>query len=337
VAFPQFFMTNDSVYKIPSAWNWNFTVQREIGFNTTVEVAYVGRTGLHMERTRELNALPVGTLYDSANDGLDTNYLRPYKGFAFINLGENAARSEYNGLQIEVNRRFSNGLSYGLAYTYSKSEDNASGRRDQPWDPFNDATYWGHSSFDTRHVAVLNFVWEMPFFRSSGTALRSVLGGWQLSGVAQFQTGTPTTIQRGNDYAGIGSGNQNQPWNMNGDPDLSRGERAFANASGDDAYWWRTTNSDGSPIFSAPANGTFATTQPRDQLYQPGFQNWNIGIFKVFSISERHKVQLRGEFFNFPNHPNWDGAQTNPTSGSFGKVTSKNSERNVQVSLRYSF
>ena len=67
VAFPQFFMTKDPVYKIPSAWNWNFTVQREIGFNTTVEVAYVGRVGQNMERTRELNALQPGTRPQSSS------------------------------------------------------------------------------------------------------------------------------------------------------------------------------------------------------------------------------------------------------------------------------
>jgi hypothetical protein len=331
VAFPQFFMTNDPVYKIPSAWNWNFTVQREIGYNTTVEVAYVGRVGQNMERTRELNALAPG----SVPSDLNTNYLRPYKGFAFINLGENAARSEYNGLQIELNRRFSNGLSYGLAYTLSESFDNASDRRQQPYNPFDDTYFWGHSSFDARHVAVINFVWEVPFLRNSSSLAGKILGGWELSGVVQFQTDSPTTADTSDDFAGIGGGPQ-QPWNLNGDPVLSSGDRAFADTSSADAYWWNVGTAD-NRTFTRPAAGAFTTSQFRNTLYGPGFQNWNIGVFKVFAIGERQRIQLRGEFFNFPNHPNFDNPNDDPASGTFGKVTRKISERNVQVSLRYSF
>jgi hypothetical protein len=334
VAFPQFFMTNDPVYKIPSAFNWNFTLQREIGYNTTVEVAYVGRVGTHMERTRELNAMPAGTRNSTPNS-INTNFLRPYKGFAFVNLGENAARSEYNGLQLELNRRFSNGLSYGLAYTYSKSYDNASDRRQQPWDPFDDSYFWGHSSFDTRHVAVINFVWEVPFLRGGSSLASKILGGWELSGVVQFQTDFPVTADTADDFAGIGGGPQ-QPWNLNGDPVLPGGDRAFANAASADAYWWNVGPAD-NRTFTRPAAGTFSTSQYRNTLYGPGFQNWNLGVFKMFSINERHTIQLRGEFFNFPNHPNWDNPNDDPAAATFGKVTRKISERNVQLSLRYSF
>jgi hypothetical protein len=287
-----------------------------------------------MERTRELNALPAGTRNTTPNS-INTNYLRPYQGFAFINLGENAARSEYNGLQVEVNRRFSNGLGYGLAYTFSESFDNASDRRQQAWDPFDDTYFWGHSSFDTRHVAVINFVWEIPFLRGSSSLASKILGGWELSGVAQFQTGSPTTITTGDDFAGIGGGPA-QPWNMNGDPTLPRGERAYANNNSDAAYWWNVGTSD-NPTFTRPAAGTFTNSQFRNMVYNVGFQNWNLGVFKVFSINERHTVQLRGEFFNFPNHPNWSNPNATPTSATFGKVTGKTSERNVQLSLRYSF
>lgn len=330
--FPLFFMTSDPVFKIPSSYNWNVTLQREIGFDTTVDVAYVGASGNHLERVRELNALPIGTLHDPKNKGINTNFLRPFKGFAFLNLGENAARSEYHGLQVEVTRRFTKSLSYGVAYTYSKAEDNASGRREQCWNPFDNKMCRGSSSFDTRHVTVLNFIYELPFLREN-----KVLGGWQITGVMQFQTGTPFTVGRGVDYAGIGSGNQFQPWNVNGDPVLSRGERAFSNGTSDQNFWIRTTNSDGSPIFTRPANGTFSTTQHARMWYNPGFQSWNAAIFKEFGITEDHKVQLRAEFFNFPNHPNWGGASTDPSSSTFGKVTSKSGERQIQLALRYSF
>ena len=232
----------------PSAWNWNVAVQREMGYNTTVEVAYVGRVGTHLERTREINALQPGTR--QANPGINTDFLRPFKGFAFINLGENAARSEYKGLQIEVNRRFSRGLSYGLAYTYATNNDNSDHRRDQMFNPFDDRGFWGPSDSDTRHVAVINAIYELPILRRNTGLAGKLLGGWEVSAVVQFQTGRPRFIGRNSDYAGIGSGNQFQPWEMNGDPNLPRGERGFSEGGSDD-FWWRTTNSDGKPIFAA--------------------------------------------------------------------------------------
>jgi len=334
-------MTQDPVFKIPSAWNWNFTVERELGGDTVVEVGYVGRTGLHMERVRDLNQLPVGTVQANAGRGLDRNFLRPYKGFANIHMNENAARSEYNALQASVNRRFTKGLSYGLAYTYGTSYDNADGRRDLLFNSFDDSNFWGWSDFDTRHVLIMNSVWEAPFFKNSTNGfLKNALGGWTLSGVVQFQTGTPFTVQTSNDFAGIGSGDAGQPWEVSGDPVLSRGERGFSEGAGnDDVFFFRPTDGSGNPLFTAPAAGTFSSTQNRNSLlHGPGFQNWNLGIFKDFSITERQRVSFRAEMFNLPNHPNLGGVQTNPRSGAFGRVTAKNNDRrNIQLSLRYSF
>ncbi len=338
VGFPQFFMTQDPVFKIPSAWNWNVTVERELSRDTIVEVGYVGRTGLHMERVRDLNQLPAGAV--QANPGVNRNFLRPYASFANIHMNENAARSEYNALQVGVNRRFTQGLSYGLAYTYGASYDNADGRRDILYDSYNDSNFWGPSDFDTRHVLILNSVWEMPFFQSSSNGfLKNALGGWTLSGVVQFQTGTPLTVQTGDDFAGIGSGDAGQPWEVAGNPVLPTGDRAFSEGvNADENYFFRTT-AGGSPLFTAPAAGTFSRTQSRNQyLHGPGFQNWNLGVFKNFSITERQRVSFRAEFFNLPNHPNKGSVDTNPRNATFGRITSKNNDRrNVQLSLRYSF
>jgi hypothetical protein len=108
--FPLFFMTTDPVFKIPESYNWSLTVERQVGFNTIVQVGYVGRASLHLERTRDINQLQAGTLQNPANAGINANVLRPYKGFSNIYLEETAARAEYNALQLEVNRRFLKGL-----------------------------------------------------------------------------------------------------------------------------------------------------------------------------------------------------------------------------------
>lgn len=329
VGFPQFFMTSDPVFKTPSTWTWNTSLQQEIGAGTVIDISYVGRQGQNLERTRELNALQPGTI--QANPGRNVNFLRPYRGFAFINLGENAARSIYHGLQISADRRFNNGLGYGVAYTYSKSSDDGSDRRAQIINPFDARQSWGPSNFDRRQVLVFNYVYDLPFFKGSNSVAGKLLGGWNLSGVTQLQTGTPGSVTLGVDYAGIGSGNQAQPWLVNGSPSLSRGERAYAGPDGattSTAYWFATKNGDGSNIFAAPAQGTFAPQGWRGSFYQPGFQSWNISTSKRFQTFENQGFEFRAEFFNFPNYANLNGADTNPNSGTFGKITKKKQSQN---------
>jgi len=336
-AFPQFFMTSDPVFKIPNAYNWSVTFEREVGYDTTVSLAYVGRVGLHLERERELNQLRTGTLFQPSSSGVNTNALRPFKGFAFIPMGETAARSEYNSFQLEVNRRFTKGLSFGMAYTLSESFDNASGRRDRLYDAYDDRSYWGHSGFDNRHTAVINFIYEVSLLRGNNNLAGKLLGGWMVTGITQFQTGTPITIGTGDDFPGIGSGD-GKPWNRNGNPVLSSGEQKFSQGAADSNFYFRPRNADGSAIYTQPANGTFANQTRNDGLlYNVGFQNWNLGAYKDFRIHESHLVKLRLEMFNWVNHPNWGGVDTGPRNATFGKVTSKGSERNIQMSLRYQF
>ncbi len=347
--FPQFFMTMDRAYRIPRSYNWNLTYQREIGFSTTLEVGYVGTVGNYLSRERDLNQLPTGTTFrpeNLAGGGLpraDVNFLRPFKGFANIPMLEHSGRSEYNGLQVEVNRRFSKGLLFGFAYTLSKSVDGNSGPRSGFIDTFNQQLNWGQSDFDTRHVAVVNFVYELPFFNSSANKLtRVIAGGWQLSGVTQWQTGTPISIGNGDDYLGIGS-NNGKTWNLSGAPELKH-EFANVNAAGNYAginnFWFDPIRNAAraQTLASKPADGTLPNQNRQSiAVHQPGFQNWNLAAFKNFRFAEKQNVQFRFEAFNWVNHPNWGGADTNPTAATFGLITGKGSERNLQLSLRYSF
>jgi len=347
----QFIQTQDPVWKTPTSYQWNATIQRELPWSSNIEIQYVGRVGLWLERTRNLNQLPVGTCpLGNCPGGVNVNALVPYKGFNQIQIAENAARSSYNGLSFNWTRRFARGLGYGVAYTYSKSYDNASTRRDVPFNNYDDKNFWGPSVFDTRHIVVVNWIYELPYHNSKGVG-GALLGGWQITGVTQFQSGVPFTVGSNTDYAGIGTSSF-QPWQVNGDPVLGRGDRAFASSSGDPNYWFRVKNADGSPIFTAPTTGTFSN-QTRNLYYGPGFSNWNLALFKTFNVTERHHVQFRAEAFNWMNHPNWGGANGspqfsvppapqgqpngNPTSSTFGKVTTKDGRRNLQLSLKYFF
>ncbi len=332
-AFPQFFMTIDPVYKIPRAYNWNVSYQREIGFETTLEIGYVGTASNYLSRERDLNQLPFGTTLRPENQGANVNFLRPYKGYANIPMLEHSGRSEYNGMQIEVNRRFKNNLSFGFAYTLSKAYDGNSGPRQGFADVGNQGLNWGKADFDTRHVAVVNFIYEFPFLRgSSNRALKAVAGGWQISGVSQFQTGVPFTVTTTDDFYGIGSTNA-KPWNLNG---TTTQPRQFSN--GADSNFWFSPTVNGSAWATRPANGTYGN-QNRNSIgfHHPGFQNWNLAGFKSFAITEKQAIQFRFEAFNWLNHPNWSTVEATPTNAAFGKVTSKTSERNLQLSLRYSF
>jgi hypothetical protein len=224
--------------------------------------------------------------------------------------------------------------------------DNGSNQRDVIPNTYDAHSLWGPSEFDNRHTLTLNFLYNLPIHVQNRFA-NQIIGGWQISGVAQFQTGTPCGVMGSDDYAGVGidtnlgcGNSQGQYWVLNGNP-IVTGQFA-SNGTNDPHYWFNTQNPDGTPIFVKPAPGTFNNQRVRDIIYQPGYQNWNGGLFKIFPIKESFNVQFRAEAFNVFNHPNWGGSsgggvQFNPDKPDFGKVTSKGSERNLQLSLRVQF
>jgi hypothetical protein len=324
----------------PSAWNWNLTVQRQFFWKSLLEVAYIGHRGLDLPEVFDINQPQVGAL--TSNKNVNVNALRPYQGFASIQMEENVARSIYNGLQISWNRRFASGFSFGFSYTLSRSSDDSSNYRDLVPDTYYTQNLWGPSEYDTRHAVVFSYLYALPFFKDQTKLMGKLLGGWSISGVNQFQTGTPCGIGSNNDYAGVGEygsfgcGNEGQFWNMSMKPSVVG---QFSNSTSSPTTYFSTTNYIGSPIFTAPATGTFnLQSGVRNSIYMPGFQDWNLSLFKKFQIKENQKVELRAEAFDVFNHPNWSTPGLNPTASNFGKVTSMtNLSRNLQLSLRYAF
>jgi Carboxypeptidase regulatory-like domain/TonB-dependent Receptor Plug Domain len=332
----------------PSAWNWNFTVQRQLPWKSVLELGYVGHRGLNLPEVFDINQPTAGAL--QANPGVKVNYLRPYAGFASIQEEQNVATSMYNALQLSWNRRFANRFGFGFSYTLSKSMDNSSNYRDIVPDTYNTSNLWGPSEFDTRHVVTFNYIYTLPFFSDQSTLAGKLLGGWQISGVNQFQTGIACGIGANNDYAGVGEvgsfgcGTEGQFWAMNGTPTILG---QFSNSSSSPNQYFSTTNSSGQPIFTAPAAGTFNLQKGvRNSIYGPGYRDWNLGLYKKFAFNERHGLEFRAEAFDVDNHPNWTEKTAtngtsgfyNPTSTTFGKITAKTQlSRNLQLSLRYYF
>ncbi len=333
--------TQSKAFKNPEAWAWNFTLQRELPMNIIATAGYVARRGLHMQREADINQPTIATVL--ANPGVNLDALRPHKGYNSIRETDNVASSMYNSLQLSANKRFSKNLLFGVAYTYSHMNDSGSAQRDIIPDTYNGNNLWGTSGLDVTHVLTINYLYELPFFHGQNNLAAKLLGGWQISGITQFQTGTPCSVFANNDYAGVGQdgnwdscGGAGQFWVMNGSPTLMK---QFASGGATDpAQWFSVKNADGSPIFTAPPKGTF-NLQPgiRNPIHDPGFENWNLGLYKKFAFTERTGLQFRAEAFDAFNHANWNRPDYNPTSATFGKVTGKSNERNLQLSLRWYF
>ena len=317
----------DRGFKHPTAYMWSAGVQRQIPMNFIIDVTYVGRRGLYLQRERDINQAPAGTV--QANPGVNIAALRPYKGYGVIRLAENAGNSKYHSLQISAERRYANGFKFGAAYTLGHSQDDASGKRDVLFNNYDASGFWGNSGFDRRHVFNFYYIYDLPFYRDQAGVMGKVLGGWQITGATFMRSGTPLWVTEGADIAGTGDTFGN-PWNVTGDPKAgANGE--FSAGTSDQNFWFNPA------AFSRPAAGTFGTG-PRNQIYNPGQYQWDIALFKNVNVGGSKTAQFRAEIFNFINHANWNGAEANPTVGTFGRITGKdNSVRDIQLSLRFQF
>jgi Carboxypeptidase regulatory-like domain len=333
-AIPLVVTTQTKSFKNPEAWQMNATVERQIPFNSMLSVAYVGVRGLHNQRESDINQPTAAVAL--ANPGVNLNSIRPFLGYGTIRQTDNAANSWYHSLQIAWNRHFANGLAFGLAYTLSKSTDDGSNQRDVIPDTYNAHFLWGPSEFDTRHIFAFNYLYQLPFYKNQTNLTGKALGGWQISGIVQYQTGQPCSVAHATDYVGVGL-DSNFSCGVNGQYWVKNGNVTYPKTFGTTGQWFSATG-----VFTAPPAGTFNTQNVRNIIYQPGFQNWNVGLFKVIPATERVRFQFRAEAFNIWNHPNWGGSSGggvnfDPLSSSFGRVTSKGSERNIQLSLKVEF
>ncbi len=317
----------DLDFKHPTSYMWSTSVQREVPGGFVVDATYVGRRGLYLQRERNINQLPEGTLL--ANPGVDIAALRPYKGYGAIRIGENSAKSMYNSLQLSAERRYSRGLRVGVAYTLGKSTDNGSDKRNVLWNTYDDTNFQGPSSFDRTHVLSVSYIYDLPFWRDPQNLVQNILGGWQISGATFIRTGTPFSITRADDRARVGEGRNGQPVDIVGDPD--------ANANGQFSTGTDSNFAFNPQAFAQAPVGKFGNST-RNILRNPGDQQWDIAFFKNFSFAGAHRMQLRAEIFNFPNHPNLSGPITDITNSNFGRIVTKDgSRRDIQLAIRYLF
>jgi hypothetical protein len=347
--------------KVTSIYRYSLGIQRDVGHATIVDISYVGNVARHLIQSQDQNAIPYGARFLSSNidpttgTALADDFFRPTPGYEGIGMLMNAGYSNYNSLQVALNRRFAKGVSYGISYTWSHTLNTGSSEGDsmaryRPWRIWN----YGPANFDQTHMFIFNYVWDLPKpskrFSSSGARLvvGSVLDNWQISGVTTLASGLPQGIGLGTisgvDLNGGGDGTRA---NVIARPQLSHGSRTFSR-------WFNTS------AFAMP-NLPYETSPGSDQwvidpgnasvfpVRGPGQNNWDITLMKKFPLkSESRSLQFRAEFYNAWNHTQFAGIDTGATfddttagfpqvNNTFGQVVSSRQPRVIQLSIRLDF
>lgn len=303
-------------YKPPAVYNWSFGIQREIGFNTVLDVAYVGDVARHNMQIRDLNATAYGTNFLassidptlSGNRPLPANFLRPIQGFSSIQYMEFASNSNYHALQVRAGRRLSSRLTFNLSYTWSKVLDVADKESSavNPVLDFNSRNY-GPASYDRRHALVINYVLSLPslsrIFDSGIT--RQLFNGWEVSSIASFISGAPTSINysfvTAADVTGASGAGIDSRVDLVCNPNLASGERTFSRA-------FKTA------CVQAPTKAELGIgNASKFPIVGPGTEDFDISLFKNFRLgdNESRRLQVRFETFNTFNHTQFTAIDTN--------------------------
>lgn len=358
---------------VPTTYQWNFTVQRQLGERTSLEVGYVANKATHILSTYDFNAMPFGSAWQRQNqdprtanmsatsfDGrtaLPVNLYRPYLGFGEAVVTTFGGWSNYNSLQVSINKNSGKGMTYGLAYTWSKAMGISSGDGDRLHPTNYRMANYSYLDFDVPHMAVANFVYDVPSLAKSWKPLqnavgKTVFGGWQVSGLISLIGGQPANITLG--FQGIG-GELNRVYTgsesvaprvvVKGNPILPIGERTDVRYVDPAA-------------FAMPSIGSQGLESAQRIVRRPGINNWDISVFKNIAMGrESRYLQLRLEMFNAPNHTQFSDFNRaitfNPTTGAitnlptalgggggrfgFGAVNTARDPRLIQLAAKFYF
>lgn len=303
--------------KVPRIMNWSLGIQHKLDSETTLDVAFVGSSAANLSRTLNINQLQAGTM--QKNPGINANALRPYPGYASINWYVTGSNSIYNSLQLQVKRQIKGGGLLNFSYTWARAITDASAYNENPMDSYNFKAERGLATYHRAHVAVISYIYPLPFWRTGAEWYKHVLGGWQISGVTTFNTGLPQNLSINPDQAGIGQTAQRP--NVVGDWQQGGGKRL---------QWFNTS------AFALPAAGTFGNLG-RNVIIGPGTNNWDAALMKNFSIKERVNFQFRAEFYDAPNHLSWWSVGTTLGTSNFGQITGATDPRTMQFGIRMGF
>ena len=335
---PTFILANQ--YDEPTSYvgQWSFGVQRELTSNMSLEVTYMGSTGVHLRRLQTYNAAPPGP--GPVNSRRPWQYLN-----GNVQTMTAAGHSSYHALHARLQHRFSHGFTLLSSYAYGKSIDNGSGVRTTdgdaltPRDNYNLNLERGRSAFDFRQRWTNSWLYELPFgkgkrWMNNNTFLNAVLGGWQLGGILTLQSGFPLS-------AFCGPGNwQNNDTTCYADatglePDLPRGQQDPARWFNLDAFVNRLGVPNNRP---QDVREYRYGNSGRNVFDGPGIIALDASVTKNWQIRERSRLEFRVEFFNLPNHPLWGQPNTSPGSPTYGVISSTRIDpRDIQLALKLYF
>jgi hypothetical protein len=323
-------VTGTPTFKVPSYQDYNLSVQHEVMRNTVLEVGYVGTRGSHLLGDVNLNQPTVAARL--ANPTVDANALVPFLGYQAIVSRAPIFTSNYNSLQVSLNRRFSQGLTLGVAYTWSKLlTTNPQDRGLGAYDAYNLKGDYGLSTLNTPQILVVSYVYDLPFYKNEHNLAGYVLGGWEISGITNFQSGQSTTVTQ--------SGVDPFATALNNNSGLNLARGATAQLRTDligDPHGPKSAAEFFNTAAFVTAVGHFGTERTGTVL-GPGFQLWDVSLIKNFNFGERVGLQLRLETFNTFNHGSPNSVDTSIGSGTFGQVNGWHDPRNVQLGAKIKF
>ncbi|HXM11370.1 MAG TPA: TonB-dependent receptor [Terriglobales bacterium] len=331
--------------KTPYSEQWHASIQQQLPSSTVLTVDYVGTHGEHLDDLRDINAGSPGTTNVTVN--------RPYPFFAQIYQLETNQISNYNALQISAERR-ARGLSFLASYTYSHALDentnspgtnNASGNAMNPYDLRAD---YGNSDLDVPNRFVASVNYQLPF-QTSGK-FNSVVQGWQVNAILQYFDGLPFSVVSAN---GVGDGLTPRADLVPGD-----GNGTLPTDKRNIHEWFNTTAFVSIPLTGPLANGRWGDSG-RNILEGPATKNVDFSVFKNFQVAESKALQIRAEFFNLFNTPQFNNPNAtaptpaatsttlvpNITTGSaYGTIASAGSpttfqriSREIQLAAKFTF
>ncbi len=323
--FPLGLTATGDPFKIPTTIQWSLGVQRQLTKDTVFELTYAGSHGYHLLHQFQLNQ--PRPLVAAQKGGVGLNFVRPFVGFAGINVRETTANSSYNSFQASFRKRLNHGLLFNGSYTFAKTlTDSSDDRGNTPQNRLDYRSERGPAAFQRAHVVNLSYLWEVPFPKDAPAHLNAVLGGWQIAGATFFWSGLPLTVTQGGDL--LGTGGNTRP-NLIANPD---GPETIA-------QWFNTA------AFAA-ATTNFGTAG-RGIIIGPGVHNWDISLVKNFRWRENLRLRFSTDFVNAFNHsnpgnpnvaPTYDAATLKQTNTNFGKITALSRDpRIIQFGLKFNF
>jgi hypothetical protein len=308
----------------PISYQYNLDIQRELAHDLLLEIGFIGNVSHHLTANDlSLDQVPIQLVTNSAS----TQALRPFPQFSNVTwLNPSIGNSTYHGGFIRAEKRFSQGFSFLAHYTFSKFLDdveaaNEYGSTGSYMDAYNRRLDKGPSGSDVPHHVVVTLLYELHRFKGN-RLVNGALGGWKVGLLETYESGPAFTVITASNTTNAFPAGSLRP-DLLRDPSLSSGERTIAR-------WFDTT------AFAQPANFTFGNS-PRSGLRGAPIVTTDATLEKSFFLTERWKLDVRGEFYNLFNHAIFNVPGATFGAADFGAVSSARSPRTVQLAARLSF